>query len=81
MELLRKASHNISEKNTIEGVFSPIGKAFIIIHSLSISHLEKSSNAIIYLRISANGLIYETRRIMFAGNNKVGLSIKQGFMM
>lgn len=78
-ELLRKASHETSNCQNIEGVFSPIGKLFIILHKIFFENNSKKTSPIVYLRINACGLLYETKRMNLANN--VPVNIKQGFLM
>lgn len=78
-ELLRKASHETTISENIEGVFSPIGKLFIVLHKIVFEPGNKKSTPIIYLRIKCSGLQYETKRMTYSTTSL--LNIKQGFMI
>jgi hypothetical protein len=57
-ELLVKASHQTTNCQQIEGVFSPIGKLFLILHRLYLDSSGKKLSPIVYVRINAGGLVY-----------------------
>jgi hypothetical protein len=62
-----------------EGVFNPIGKIFIILHKLDFNKGNPKTTPIVYIRIKAPGLVYETKRMTLICNSP--MSIKQTFIM
>jgi hypothetical protein len=77
-DILIKASHE-KLTNHIEGVFSPIGKLFVILHKIHFVTGNPKTAPIIYLRIRTSGLNYETKRMTYSYDTPLG--IRQGFMM
>lgn len=60
-------------------MFSPIGKMFIILHKLVFAANRSKTVPIIYVRIRASGLVYDTKRMTYVEDTPI--NIKQGFMM
>jgi hypothetical protein len=78
-ELLLRASRQATNCQNIEGVFSPIGKLFIILHKICLESIGKKLSPIVYVRINAAGLTYESK--LMNVNSNAPVSVKQGFLM
>ena len=76
-EKLEEASNISPIVPNYEGVFNPIGKIFICLHTIHLSWKKIAADETIQIKIRTGALSYDARPIVYGRE----ISLKQGFLM